>query len=66
MDLDRSKFVLALIALLAATGMLWLGRIDGNAWVTGMSWIVGAYMLGQPAAVLASGWATARLTDEKK
>ena len=56
MDADKSKFALALIALAAATGMLALGRIGGDAWVSGMSWIVAAYMLGQPAAIFASGW----------
>ena len=55
-DSDRSKFALALIALAAATGMLALGRISGDAWVSGMSWVVAAYMLGQPAAILAQGW----------
>lgn len=55
-DTDRTKFALAMIALVAATGMLMLGRISGDAWVTGMTWIVSAYMLGQPAAVMASGW----------
>lgn len=59
-DTDRTKFALALLALAAATGMLLLGRITGDAWVTGMTWIVGAYMLGQPAAVLASGWTVAK------
>lgn len=59
-DTDRTKFALAMIALVAATGMLLLGRITGDAWVTAMTWIVAAYMLGQPAAVLASGWTVAR------
>ena len=59
-DTDRTKFALALLALVAATGMLLLGRITGDAWVTGMTWIVSAYMLGQPAAVLASGWTVSR------
>lgn len=59
-DTDRTKFALAMIALVAATGMLLLGRITGDAWVTAMTWIVAAYMLGQPAAVLASGWTLAR------
>lgn len=59
-DTDRTKFVLALLALVAASGMLLLGRISGDAWVTGMTWIVSAYMLGQPAAVLASGWTVSR------
>ena len=59
-DTDRTKFALAMIALVAASGMLLLGRISGDAWVTAMTWIVAAYMLGQPAAVLASGWTLAR------
>jgi len=59
-DADRTKFALAMIALVAATGMLLLGRITGDAWVTAMTWIVAAYMLGQPAAVLASGWTVAK------
>ena len=59
-DTDRTKFALAMIALVAASGMLLLGRISGDAWVTAMTWIVSAYMLGQPAAVLASGWTLAR------
>ncbi len=59
-DTDRTKFSLALIALVAASGMLLLGRISGDAWVTAMTWIVAAYMLGQPAAVMASGWTLAR------
>lgn len=62
MDADKSKFALALIALVAATGMLALGKITGDAWVTGMSWIVAAYMLGQPAAILASGWSKSSAT----
>ena len=63
-DADRSKFVLALIALAAATALLLLGRIGGDAWVTAMSWIVAAYMLGQPAAVLAAGWNTTRIAGQ--
>lgn len=59
-DADRTKFALALLALVAASGMLLIGRISGDAWVTAMTWIVAAYMLGQPAAVLASGWTLAR------
>lgn len=59
-DTDRTKFSLALIALVAASGMLLIGRISGDAWVTAMTWIVAAYMLGQPAAVMASGWTLAR------
>ena len=59
-DTDRTKFVLALLALVAASGMLLIGRISGDAWVTAMTWIVAAYMLGQPAAVLASGWTVSR------
>ncbi len=59
-DTDRTKFALAMIALVAATGMLLLGRITGDAWVTAMTWIDAAYMLGQPAAVLASGWTVAK------
>lgn len=59
-DTDRTKFSLALLALAAASGMLLLGRISGDAWVTAMTWIVAAYMLGQPAAVLASGWTVTR------
>jgi len=59
-DTDRTKFALAMIALVAATGMLLLGRITGDAWVTAMTWIVAAYNLGQPAAVLASGWTVAK------
>lgn len=59
-DTDRTKFALAMIALVAATGMLLLGRITGDAWVTAMTWIVAAYMLGQPAAVMASGWTVAK------
>lgn len=55
-DTDRTKFALAMIALIFASGMLLLGRISGDAWVTGMTWIVGAYMLGQPAAMAATGW----------
>lgn len=59
-DADRTKFALALLALVAASGMLLIGRISGDAWVTAMTWIVAAYMLGQPAAVLASGWTVAK------
>ncbi len=56
-DTDRSKFALALLALGAATALLVLGRISGDAWVTAMTWIVSVYMLGQPAGVLAKGYA---------
>lgn len=66
MDSDRSKFALALLALAAATGLLLLKHITGDAWVTAMTWIVAAYMLGQPAAVLATGWTTAQINREDK
>lgn len=55
---DRSKFVLALVAIIAATGLVCLGRMGGEAWVSTVTWVVAAYMLGQPAAVFAAGWAT--------
>jgi len=59
-DADRTKFALALLALAAATGLVLLGRIDGPAWVSASTWTVAAYMLGQPAAVLAAGWSVQR------
>lgn len=57
-DTDRSKFILALVAVGAATGLLVLGRITGEAWVSTTTWVVAAYMLGQPAAIFAAGWTT--------
>lgn len=55
-DIDRSKLAVALLVILAATGLLWLGRLDGAQWVSATTWTVAAYILGQVGAVLAQGW----------
>ncbi len=65
-DSDHSKFALALLALASASGLLLLGRITGDAWVSTTTWVVAAYMLGQPAAVLASGWAVQSAAKAKE
>lgn len=55
-DADRSKLAVALLVIIAATGLLWLGRLDGAQWVGATTWTVAAYMLGQVGAVVAQGW----------
>lgn len=52
------KFAFALLVLLAATGLLLLGKIAGPDWVTTTTWVTGAYMLGQAAGIAATGYVT--------
>lgn len=40
------KFLLAVVAFLAACGFLLGGRIDSAQWVNFVQWIVGLYMAG--------------------
>ena len=40
------KFLLALLAFLAACGFLLGGRIDAAQWINFVEWIVGLYMAG--------------------
>jgi hypothetical protein len=53
---DKSKLAVALLVIGSATGLLWLGRLDGAQWVSATTWTVAAYMLGQVGAVVATGW----------
>lgn len=62
---DRSKFLLALLVIGAATGLLVLGRLDGAQWVSATTWTVAAYMLGQVGAVVASGLAVQMVAKAK-
>lgn len=55
-DTDRSKYLLAWGVVVGASGLLWLGRLDGAQWVSAVTWTVAAYMLGQVGAVVAAGW----------
>lgn len=55
-DTDRTKFALALLVVALASVALLMGRIEADHWVAATTWTVAAYMLGQPAAVLASGY----------
>ena len=54
---DRTKLVVALLVLGSATGLLAIGRLSGAEWVSAVTWTVAAYMLGQVAAVVGTGWA---------
>lgn len=53
---DRSKLVVTLIVLACATGLLFIGRLSGAEWVSAVTWTVGAFIVGQVGAVVASGW----------
>lgn len=55
-DLDRSKLAVSLLVILAASLLLWIGRLDGNQWVSAVTWTVAAYVVGQVGAVVAAGW----------
>lgn len=53
------KFILAVIVLALATGLRLLGDVAGitsASWVSVATAVVYAYIGGQVAAVLASGW----------
>jgi hypothetical protein len=54
-----AKLAITLLVLIAATALLWAGRINGDQWVSVVTWIVAIFMLGQAAAIFASGYATA-------
>lgn len=56
---NRAHLAFALIALAAATALAFAKILSGEGWISGMTWLTGIYMVGQPAAVLASGWAVA-------
>ena len=64
-DTDRTKFALALLVVALASVALLMGRIGSDHWVAATTWTVAAYMLGQPAAVLASGWTAAQRKETK-
>lgn len=55
-DLDRSKLIVTLLVITAATGLLWAGRLTGDHWVSAVTWTVAVYMVGQVGAVVAQGW----------
>lgn len=55
-ETDRSKFAIALLVIALASGLLWVGRLDGAQWVSAVTWTVAAYILGQVGAVVATGW----------
>lgn len=44
--------------ILSASGLLYLGRIAGPEWVSAVTWVSAAYILGQVGAVVATGWST--------
>lgn len=62
---DRSKLVVTLLVIAAATGLLWLQRLDGAQWVSAVTWTVAAYMLGQVGAVVATGWTAQAIARSK-
>lgn len=54
--------------VVVATGLLWLGKLNGGDWVTTVIWVTSALMLGQAASVAASGYvfsAQARLQSKR-
>lgn len=42
--------------VVVATGLLWLGKLNGGDWVTTVIWVTSALMLGQAASIAASGY----------
>lgn len=50
------KWLLALLVIAAASGLLWAGRIDGARWGEVVIWITGLYMLGNGATAWAAVW----------
>ena len=51
-----AKAAFALLVVGAATGLLMLGKLTGGDWVTTVTWVTAAYMLGQAAGIAASGY----------
>lgn len=46
----------ALFVICAATGLLFIGRLDAASWVSTTTWTTAVYFLKQPAGVFATGW----------
>lgn len=42
--------------VIVATGLLWLGKINGGDWVTTVTWVTAALLLGRAASAAASGY----------
>ena len=62
-----AKAAFALLVVGAATGLLMLDKLTGSDWVTTVTWVTAAYMLGQAAGIAASGYVAtsqARLQSE--
>lgn len=62
---DRSKLAVTLIVIATATGLLFIGRLDGAQWVSTTTWTVAVYMLGQVGAVLATGYTVSAVAKAK-
>lgn len=60
MNQPDGKLAFALLVQIAATGLLLIGRLTGEEWVTTTTWVTAAYMLGQAAGVYASGFSVYR------
>lgn len=52
-----AKLAVALLVILLASALLWLQRLNGDQWVSAVTWTVAAYMLGQAAGIFANGYA---------
>lgn len=50
------KFLLALLVVVGAAGLLWADKIDAARWVDVTTWALGLYMLGNGATAWAAVW----------
>lgn len=62
---ERARLGVALFVIACATGLLWMQRLSGAEWVSAVTWIVAAYMLGHAGAVLAAGWTVQAIAKAK-
>ena len=61
----RQGFDLLFNLLWIGTALLWMQRLSGAEWVSAVTWIVAAYMLGHAGAVLAAGWTVQAIAKAK-
>lgn len=47
--LGGRRYWLCCAIILAACGLLWLGKLTGAEWVDAVTWVCGAYVLGNVA-----------------
>jgi len=61
---SHDALIFSTVVCAIATAMLWTGKISGAEWVSTVTWVTSALIVGKAATLAASGYATAKAGKE--